>query len=83
MTELTIKINNDSIIPSLKKILKSISGVVSVKAKKEPLHPSLCNPQTGEELNAKTMELVKDVEEGKEKTMAFGSVDDLMKDLLS
>jgi hypothetical protein len=44
---------------------------------------TLYNPQTGEQLNTKTIKLVKDVEDGKEKTIAFDNVDDLMKDLLS
>lgn len=35
MTQLTINIENDSLIPSLVKTLKSISGVVSVKTHKE------------------------------------------------
>jgi hypothetical protein len=49
----------------------------------EPSCPTLYNPQTGEQLNTKTIKLVKDVEKGKEKTLAFDNVDDLMKDLLS
>jgi hypothetical protein len=49
----------------------------------EPSCPTLYNPQTGEQLNTKTIKLVKDVEDGKEKTIAFDNVDDLMKDLLS
>lgn len=83
MTELTIQINNDSIIPSLKKILMSISGVVSVKAKKTPSRPRLYDPETGEELNEKTVKLITDLEAGREKTKDFDSVDSLMKDLLS
>ena len=49
----------------------------------KPSSYTLYNPQTGEQLNTKTIKLVKDVEDGKEKTIAFDDVDDLMKDLLS
>ena len=49
----------------------------------KPSSYTLYNPQTGEQLNTKTIKLVKDVEDGKEKTIAFDNVDDLMKDLLS
>lgn len=59
MTELTIQINNDSIIPSLKRILKAISGVVSVKIRKDSDKPVLYDPETGKELNQKTMKLIK------------------------
>lgn len=83
MTELTIQINNDSIIPSLKRILKAISGVVSVKIRKDSDNPVLYDPETGKELNQKTMKLIKGVMDGTEKLESFDSVDALMKDLCS
>lgn len=79
MTQLTINIENDSLIPSLVKTLKSISGVVSVKTHKEKPKDTLVDPETGKELNEKTMNLIRRIEEGKEKLYSFDSVDDAMK----
>lgn len=83
MTQLTIDINNDSLIPSLVKTLKSISGVVSVKTHKEKPKDTLVDPETGKELNEKTMKLIRRINEGKEPLYSYDSVDDLMKDLMS
>lgn len=83
MTQLTIDINNDSLVPSLVKTLKSIAGVVSVKTHKEKQKETLVDPETGKELNETTMKLVSRIEKGKEKLYSYDSVDDLMKDLMS
>lgn len=83
MTQLTIDIENDSLIPSLVKTLKSIAGVVSVKTHKEKPKDVLVDPETGKELNEKTMRLIRRIDEGKEKLYSYDSVDDLMKDLMS
>lgn len=83
MTQLTIDIDNDSLIPSLVKTLKSISGVVSVKTHKDKPKDTLVDPETGKELNEKTMKLIRRIDEGKEKLYSYDSVDDLMKDLMS
>ncbi len=47
MTQLTINIENDSLVPSLVKTLKSISGVVSVKTHREKPKDTLVDPETG------------------------------------
>lgn len=83
MTEIVININNDSIIPSLKKILNALSGVVSVKTIHKPDTPYLEDPQTGKRLNDKTISLIQNVEEGKEPTVEYNSIEELAKDLNS
>ncbi len=83
MTEIVININNDSIIPSLKKILKALTGVVSVKTIHKPDTPYLEDPQTGKKLNDRTMSLIQNVEEGKEPTFEYDSIEELAKDLNS
>lgn len=83
MTEIVININNDSIIPSLKKILNALSGVVSVKTIHKPDTPYLEDPQTGKRLNDKTISLIQNVEEGKEPTVEYNSIEELVKDLNS
>ena len=81
MTEIVININNDSIIPSLKKILKALTGVVSVKTIHKPDTPYLEDPQTGEKLNDRTMSLIQNIEDGKEPTFEYDSIEELAKDL--
>lgn len=83
MTEIVININNDSIIPSLKKILNALSGVVSVKTIHKPDTPYLEDPQTGKRLNDKTISLIQNVEEGNEPTVEYNSIEELAKDLNS
>lgn len=83
MTQLTIDINNDNLIPSLVKTLKSIAGVVSVKTHREEPDDALTDPETGKKLNDKTMRLIRRLEKGKEKTYSYDNMEELKKDLLS
>lgn len=79
MTELVLQIDNDAILPSLKKVLKAIAGVrlVSVLPRKKKLY----DPETGDELNEETMRLINRIETGKEPLTTHNSVDELMADL--
>lgn len=79
MTELVLQIDNDAILPSLKKVLKAIAGVrlITPRTRKKTLY----DPATGAELNEETMKLIERVEKGEEPLSTFNSVEDLLADL--
>ncbi len=81
MTELVIKINNDSILPSLKKILKSISGFVSVKTRKEKPLPEIFDSESGLHLKDSVVQHIVDIKEGKEPTYEAKDAEDLFSQL--
>lgn len=68
MTTMTIQIDDPSIIPSLKKVLSAIEGVVVLPQKKRSA--------TTDVPNATTLKAIKDVKDGK--TFKASSVDDLL-----
>ena len=68
MTTMTIQIDDPSIIPSLRKVLGAIEGVVVLPQRKKGIKTDTPN--------ATTLKAIKDVKEGK--TFKASSVDDLL-----
>lgn len=69
MDTLTLKIDNPAIIPSLRKVLSAIDGVVILPQRRS-------KSKTADVPNATTLKAIKDVKEGR--TFKASSVDDLM-----
>ena len=68
MNTMTLQIDNPSIIPSLRKVLNAIEGVVILPQRKATA--------AADEPNATTVKAIKDVRSGK--TYKASSVDDLL-----
>ncbi|EGN57680.1 hypothetical protein PRBRB14_19370 [Hallella multisaccharivorax DSM 17128] len=81
MTQLVVNIENDSLIPSLKKILKSIAGVVSVQSMKEVPSVTMYDEESGKHLNDKSIRVITDMESGKGLSKEFDNISDFMEDL--
>ena len=73
MNTITLQIDNPSIIPSLKKVLNAIDGVVIMPHRKT-------KSTTTDVLNATTKKAIMDVKAGK--TFKASSVDDLLNQCL-
>lgn len=77
MTTLTVDVQNDNILPIIKKVLKAFPGIKVIQRREKKTDPTL---MTKEEFFAKIDRSRKQFEEGKYHTMLPGeSFDDFLK----
>lgn len=65
-TTLTLEVNNESILPSLKKVLEALPGIKVIQHREKEADPTL---MTMEELDAKIEKAHQELKEGKCKTV--------------
>lgn len=77
MTTLTVNVQNESILPSLKKILNAIPGIKVIQHREKKQDPTL---MTKDEFYSKIDRSKKQFEEGKYQTMLPGeTLDEFLK----
>jgi hypothetical protein len=81
MTQLVITLKDQSYLPNIRRIVKSLVGVEKVTTTKnaDTRKPRLYDPETGECLNDKTMKAIEDVRSGKDKGTTYASYEDFEK----
>ena len=76
--QLLVSISDLSMVNDIKKAISMLKGVTSVK--KQKTKPRLYDPETGEYLNDKTMQVIEDALKGKNVT-SYASADDMFRKL--
>ena len=76
--QLLVSISDLSMVNDIKKAISMLKGVTTVK--KQKTRPRLYDPETGEYLNDKTMQVIEDALKGKNVT-SYASADDMFRKL--
>ena len=76
--QLLVSISDLSMVNDIKKAISMLKGVTVVK--KQKAKPRLYDPETGEYLNDKTMQVIEDALKGKNVT-SYASADDMFRKL--
>ena len=76
--QLLVSISDLSMVNDIKKAISMLKGVTTVK--KQKTRPHLYDPETGEYLNDKTMQVIEDALKGKNVT-SYASADDMFRKL--
>jgi hypothetical protein len=76
--QLLVSISDISMMKDIKKAISMLKGVTTVK--KQKTKPRLYDPETGEYLNDKTMQVIEDALKGKNVT-SYASADDMFRKL--
>ena len=76
--QLLVSISDLSMVNDIKKAISMLKGVTVVK--KQKTKPRLYDPETGEYLNDKTMQVIEDALKGKNVT-SYASADDMFRKL--
>ena len=85
MSQLIITLKDQSYLPNIRRIVKSLVGVEKVTTSRDVAvkKPRLYDPETGEHLNDKTMKAIEDVRNGKDKGKSYSSFEDFEKAMRS
>lgn len=85
MPQLIITLKDQSYLPNIRRIVKSLVGVEKVTTSRDVAvkKPRLYNLETGEHLNDKTMKAIEDVRNGKDKGKSYSSFEDFEKAMRS
>ena len=78
MTAITINIPNHE-VSFFKKMVSKMGWTYEVKEEAVAPKPRLYDPETGEDLNDKTMKAIEDVRSGKDKGTTYSSFEDFEK----
>ena len=75
--QLLVTVDGSVNISNVTRAIKMLRGVTAIKPAKAPVKKlRLYDPETGEQLNEKTMKVVENIRSGKEKMYHFNSIDD-------
>ena len=75
--QLLVTVDGNTNIANVTRAIRMLRGVTAIKrAKPATNRPRLYDPETGEYLNDKTMKVIENVRNGKEKMYSFESLDD-------
>ena len=75
--QLLVTVDGNTNIANVTRAIRMLRGVTAIKrAKPATKCPRLYDPETGEYLNDKTMKVIENVRNGKEKMYSFESLDD-------
>lgn len=85
MPQLIITLKDQSYLPNIRRIVKSLVGVEKVTTSRDVAvkKPRLYDPETGKHLNDKTMKAIEDVRNGKDKGKSYSSFEDFEKAMRS
>ena len=82
MTQLTVSIEDVSMLEQIKQAISMLKGVTKVQKQRQKTRPRLYDPETGEYLNDETMKVIEDVHSGKEPVYHAESVEDMFQKIL-
>jgi hypothetical protein len=81
--QLIVTVDDSVNVANVTRAIKMLRGVVDIRSAGTKKKPTLCNPETGEHLNKKTMKVIDDVRNGKEEIITYSSIDDFEKAMRS
>ena len=81
--QLIVTVDDSVNVANVTRAIKMLRGVVDIRSAGTKKKPTLCNPETGEHLNKKTMKVIDDVRNGKEEIITYSSIDDFEKTMRS
>ena len=77
--QLIVTVDDSVNVANVTRAIKMLRGVVDIRSAETKKKPTLCNPETGEHLNEKTMKVIEDVRNGKEQMVSYSSLEDFEK----
>ena len=81
--QLIVTVDDSVNVANVTRAIKMLRGVVDIRSAETKKKPTLCNPETGEHLNEKTMKVIEDVRNGKEQMVSYSSLEDFEKAMRS